>query len=220
MPRHLVICPGQAADAQRGRRAASLPELSLTGVSDVKRMTWKDVAWLSEAADDPSECRTRWALSPRAPYMLPTGRFFDVVSVDQRVGIETFDQLMRRRLLCGPIILDHGARRMGFCMASQSWQGFAGQLAQGEGTAPAYRYLSHGSVVVVPGPQPVPGDRYEWFRAPTGRPSDNPLAPVALARMLVASAELLTCADRYGMNHQTVPAFAPAEFEAVSAHAM
>ncbi|MFE5023400.1 bifunctional DNA primase/polymerase [Streptomyces sp. NPDC056656] len=220
MPRHLVVCPGQgAADAQRGRRAASLPEPSLTGVIDVKRMTWRDVAWLSEAADDPSACRTTWALNPRAPYMLPTGSFFDVVSVDQRVGLEAFDQLLRRGLLFGPIMLDHGARRMGFFMASQSWQGFADQLARGEGSAPTYRYLSHGSVVVVPGPQSVPGDRYEWFRGPTDRPSANPLGPAALATTLVASAELLTCADRYGMNHRTVPAVAPAALEAVPAHA-
>ncbi|MCX4536949.1 bifunctional DNA primase/polymerase [Streptomyces sp. NBC_00841] len=185
----------------------------------MKRMTWRDFAWLSEAADDPSACLTTWASNPRAPYMLPTGRFFDVVSVDQRVGIEALDQLLRRRRPFGPIVLDHRAGRMGFILASQSWQDFAHQLARGEGAAPAHRYLSHGSVVVVPGPQPVLGDRYEWLRAPTRRPSASPLLPVALAAVLVASAEVLTCADRYGEIPRPTPALAPAALEGVWAHA-
>ncbi|MGW0996445.1 bifunctional DNA primase/polymerase [Streptomyces sp. NPDC002523] len=179
-----------------------------TEVSDVKRMTWRDIAWLSEAADDPSACLTTWASDPRTPYVLPTGRVFDVVSVDERVGIEAFDQLLRRGMPFGPIVMDHRARRMGFLLASKSRQEFARQLARGEGAAPAHRYLSHGCVVVVPGPRAVLGDRYEWLRAPTRRPSAGPLLPVALATTLVASAEVLTCADRFGKNPRPARALA------------
>ncbi|MFE4720600.1 bifunctional DNA primase/polymerase, partial [Streptomyces sp. NPDC056728] len=65
-------------------------------------MTTRGVEWLSAAADDPAGCRATWADDPRAPYALAAGRFFDVVTVDQRVGMEAFDQLLRRGLPFGP----------------------------------------------------------------------------------------------------------------------
>lgn len=164
----------------------------------MKRTTWRHISWLCEAADDPSACLTAWASDPRAPYPLPTGRTFDVVSVDQRLGLEALGQLLHRGLPIGPTVLDHRARRMGFLLAPRSRQAFTRQLGRGEGTPPAHRYLSRGSVVVVPGPRPVFGDRYEWLRAPTRRPPTGPYLPVALAAALVASVEALTCADRYG----------------------
>ncbi|MFP1626605.1 bifunctional DNA primase/polymerase [Streptomyces sp. 5K101] len=182
-------------------------------------MTRRGVEWLSAAADDPAACRATWADDPRAPYMLPTGRFFDVVTVDQRIGIETFDQLLRRGLPFGPTVLDHKARRVGFFLGSQSREDFAHYLAREGGTPPAYRYLSRGSVVVVPGPMPMSGDRYEWLRAPTRRPMANPLRPVALATMLVASAELLARVDRYGERYPSAAALALSTIEGTSTDA-
>ncbi|MGW5249402.1 bifunctional DNA primase/polymerase [Streptomyces sp. NPDC004129] len=176
-------------------------------------MTRRGVEWLSAAADDPAACRAIWADDPRAPYMLPTGRFFDVVSVDQRIGIEAFDQLLRRGLPFGPTVLDHKAQRVGFFLGSQSQETFVHYLAREEGTPPAYRYLSCGSVVVVPGPMPMSGDRYEWLRAPTRRPIASPLRPVALATMLVASAELLARVDRYGERYPSAAALALSTIE-------
>ncbi|MGY5045815.1 hypothetical protein ACWDE0_09175 [Streptomyces sp. 900105755] len=96
---------------------------------------------------------------------------------------------------------------MGFFLGSRSEETFLHYLAQEEGTAPAYHYLSRGSAVVVPGPIPLRGDRYEWLRAPTRRPMANPLRPVALATMLVASAELLARVDRYGERYQSADTF-------------
>ncbi|WP_210585905.1 bifunctional DNA primase/polymerase [Streptomyces sp. GESEQ-35] len=169
-------------------------------------MTSRGVEWLSVAADDPAACRATWTDDPRAPYMLPTGRFFDVVTVDQRIGVEAFDQLLRRGLPFGPTVLDHKARRVGFFLGSQSQETFVHYLSQEEGTPPGYRYLSRGSAVVVPGPMPMSGDRYEWLRPPTRRPMANPLRPVALATMLVASAELLARVDRYGERYASAAA--------------
>ncbi|MEU6319194.1 bifunctional DNA primase/polymerase [Streptomyces sp. NPDC047009] len=176
-------------------------------------MTRRGVEWLSAAADDPAACRATWADDPRAPYMLPTGRFFDVVSVDQRIGVEVFDQLLRRGLPFGPAVLDHKAQRVGFFLGSQSQETFVHYLTQEEGTPPACRYLSRGSVVVVPGPMPMSGDRYEWLRAPTRRPMANPLRPVALATMLVASAELLARVDRYGERYPSAEVLALSAIE-------
>ncbi|MFD7403569.1 bifunctional DNA primase/polymerase [Streptomyces sp. NPDC059866] len=182
-------------------------------------MTRRGVEWLSAAADDPAACRATWADDPRAPYMLPTGRLFDVVTVDQRIGIETFDQLLRRGLPFGPTVLDHKARRVGFFLGSKSQETFVHYLAQEEGAPPAYRYLSRDSVVVVPGPMPMSGDRYEWLRAPTRRPMANPLRPVALATMLVASAELLARVDRYGKRYPSAAALALSAFEGTATDA-
>lgn len=171
-------------------------------------MTTRGMEWLSAAADDPAACRMVWADDPRTPYALPTGRFFDVVTVEQRLGMETFDQLLRRRLPFGPVALDHKAQRVGFFLGSRSQEPFAQHLAQEEETPPAFRYLSCGSMVVVPGPMPLSGDRYQWLRAPTRRPIANPLRPVALATLLVASAELLARVDRYSERYPSAASLA------------
>lgn len=174
----------------------------------MQRMTTRGVEWLSAAADDPAACRATWADDPRVPYALPAGRFFDVVTVEQRLGLETFDQLLRRGLPFGPAVLDHKARRVGFFLGSRSRETFTHYLDQEEGTAPEYRYLGSSSVVVVPGPMPMTGDRYQWLRAPTRRPIANPLRPVALATLLIASAELLSRVDRYGERYPSPAALA------------
>jgi hypothetical protein len=135
------------------------------------------------------------------PYMLSAGRLFDVVTIDQRTGLETYDQLVRRELPLGPVMVDHKARRVGFFLNSRCQEAFAHFLAQETDSPPAFRYLSLDSVVVVPGPMPLPSDRYQWLRAPLRRPEANPLRPVALATMLVAAAELLARVDRYGEQY-------------------
>lgn len=48
---------------------------------------------------------------------------------------------------------------------------------------------------------PLPGDRYQWLRAPVRRPETTPLRPVTLATMLVAAPELLARADRHGETY-------------------
>ncbi|MFE2824411.1 hypothetical protein [Streptomyces sp. NPDC059271] len=86
----------------------------------MQRMTTRGVEWLSAAADDSADCRATWADDPRAPYALAAGRFFDVVTVEQRLGMETFDQLLHRGLPFGPVVLDYKARRVGFLLGSRS----------------------------------------------------------------------------------------------------
>ncbi|MGW2783261.1 bifunctional DNA primase/polymerase [Streptomyces populi] len=176
-------------------------------------MTTRGVEWLSAAADDPAACRATWADDPRAPYALAAGRYFDVVTVERWVGMETFDQLLRRGLPFGPVVLDHKARRVGFFLGSRSEETFSHYLAQEAGVPPRYRYLAQGSVVVVPGPMPMIGDRYQWLRAPTRRPVANPLRPVALATMLIASAELLARVDNYSERYLSAAALALPAFE-------
>ncbi|MFC8569082.1 bifunctional DNA primase/polymerase [Streptomyces sp. NPDC057245] len=169
----------------------------------MQRMTRRGMEWLSAAADDPAQCRQIWADDPRMPCLLATGRFFDVVSVEQRLGLEMFDRLLRSGMPFGPSVIDRKAQRVGFFLGSQSRETFMHYLERETSSPPPYRYLGHGSAVVVPGPIPLSGDRYQWLRAPMRRPEANPLRPVALATALVASAELLARIDRFGEQYPT-----------------
>ncbi|CAL9310949.1 hypothetical protein SUDANB148_04724 [Streptomyces sp. SudanB148_2056] len=169
----------------------------------MQRMTRRGVEWLSAAADNPEECRQVWADDPRMPCLLPTGRFFDVVSVDQRLGMEMFDRLQRTGMPHGPSVIDRKAQRVGFFLSSESRETFTFYLGRETSSPPPFRYLGQGSAVVVPGPIPLSEDRYQWLRAPTRRPEANPLRPVALATALVASAELLARIDRFDERYPT-----------------
>ncbi|MCH0560006.1 bifunctional DNA primase/polymerase [Streptomyces sp. MUM 16J] len=159
--------------------------------------------WLSAAAENPAECRQVWADDPRMPALLPTGRFFDVLSVDQRLGLEMYDRLLRSGMPFGPTVSDRKAQRVGFFLGSASRETFTYYLERETSTPPPFRYLDQGSAVVVPGPIPLFDDRYQWLRAPTCRPEANPLRPVALATALVASAELLARIDRFDEQYPT-----------------
>ncbi|MET8956437.1 bifunctional DNA primase/polymerase [Streptomyces sp. NPDC004533] len=159
--------------------------------------------WLSAAADNPVECRQVWSDNPRMPVLLPTGRFFDVLSVDQRLGMEMYDRLLRSGMPFGPTAIDRKVQRVGFFLSSQSREPFTHYLERETSTPPTFRYLGEGSAVVVPGPIPLFDDRYQWLRPPTRRPEANPLRPVALATALVASAELLARIDRFDERYPT-----------------
>ena len=184
----------------------------------MQRMTRRGVEWLSAAADDPEMCRAHWADDPRAPCLLPTGRLFDVVTIDYRTGLETFDQLLRRDMPLGPVMVDHAARRVGFFLNSQLRDCFIRFLDRATDNPPQYKYLSQGAFVVVPGPMPMTGDRCQWLRAPVRRPEANPLRPVALAFMLVAAAELLERVDHYGEQYPNPAAAAADVLEGATAN--
>ncbi|WP_338423579.1 bifunctional DNA primase/polymerase [Streptomyces gobiensis] len=164
-------------------------------------MTRRGMQWLSAAADDPADCRAQWAEDPRRPYALPTGRLFDLVVLEQRIGLETFDQIDRRCMPLGPVSVDWGSRRVGFFLPSNSLGRFRGMVKCETQEPPQYRYLSTGSVVVVPGPMPLSGDRYTWLCAPMRRPEANPARIAALAAMFVAASSLVARAERYGQEH-------------------
>jgi len=179
-------------------------------------MTKRGIQWLSAAADDPSDCRERWAADPRAPYALAAGRYFDVVVIGQRIGLETFEQLVRRGMPLGPVMLDRSAKLTGFFLPSQQRGRFARMVASEHGGPLTYRYLDGNSVVVVPGPMPLSGDRYAWLRAPVRRPEATPARVAALAAMLVATSELVDRAERYEEAHAAIDARLVESAEAVS----
>lgn len=166
----------------------------------MQTMTRRGRKWLSEAADDPEHCASQWDDNPRAPHPFPTGRDFDIVVVEQRTGVEVFSQLQQRGMPHGPVMTDLGNKQVGFLVAPGSRDRFDRAVireSEGCGT-PTYGYLATGSFVVLPGPMPLSGDRYQWLAAPTRAPEPSPLRVVALAVMLVAATRLLERVDRYG----------------------
>jgi hypothetical protein len=164
----------------------------------MQRVLRSGVQWLTRAAEDGETCRTTWQQDPRSPYPLPVGPRFELLAVDQELALETFDQLRRRHMPTGPVLADWAARKVGFMLPPCSQSRFVRALARETSAPPTYRYLETNAVVVVPGPLTLTGDRYEWLLAPTGELSASPLATVALAVMLSASAELLARAARFG----------------------
>lgn len=171
------------------------------GAADMQMMTKRGLQWLSATADAPEDCRTKWAQDPRSPYALPAGHYFDVVAIEQRIGLETFEQLDRRGMPMGPVMADWGAQLIGFFLPSKSQRAFDRMVGEETREAPNYRYLAEGSTVVVPGPMPLSGDRYTWLRAPMRRPEVTPARTAALAAMFVAAASVVARADRYGEEY-------------------
>jgi len=156
--------------------------------------------WLSLASADPMQCSKDWDDQPREPQVLATGTYFDVLAIDQRTGMETFDQLRRRGMPVGAVMVDWAARRMGFFLPAVSGPQFARALGQETDNPPDYRVLSEGSYVVVPGPMALSGDRFEWLNAPVRPQHGSPLQTVALAVMFAAASQLIARADRYGQE--------------------
>ncbi|MEU6849125.1 bifunctional DNA primase/polymerase [Actinacidiphila alni] len=163
-------------------------------------MTRRGIEWLSLASEDPTQCRMMWLDDPRQPQLVATGALFDVLAVDQQTGMETFDQLRRRGMPVGAVMVDRGASRMGFFLPPESGPRFADSLSRETSAPPDYRILGEGSYVVVPGPMALTGDRFEWLNAPTHSQHGSPLQTIALAVMLAASAKLLARAEKYGQE--------------------
>lgn len=164
----------------------------------MQRVTRSGVQWLTAAAEDREKCRETWQHDPRSPYPLPVGRHFEVLMVDQELGMETFDQLRRRHMPVGPVMVDWAGKQLAFLLSPGSQSRFLRALARETSTIPVHRYLGERSVVVVPGPLTLTGDRYEWLVPPADPLDSSPVRAVALAVMLAASAALIERAERYG----------------------
>ncbi|MGC9535984.1 hypothetical protein [Streptomyces sp. UG1] len=117
------------------------------------------VEWLAAAATDPRSCKRRWDRGEDA-VLLEAGRLWDVLSVPEYLGLGALDLLRRaRRRACGPVLMNCGARRVGFFIApaeATEWPG------------PGVRHVGRGSWVAVPPPYQLGGWRLEWLLPPDG----------------------------------------------------
>ncbi|MFE5818819.1 hypothetical protein [Streptomyces sp. NPDC056479] len=117
------------------------------------------VEWLAAAAVDPRSCKRQWDRGADA-VLLEAGRLWDVLSVPEHLGLSTLDLLSRaRRRTCGPVLMNSGARRVGF---------FVRPAPSTEWTGAGVRHVSRGSWVAVPPPYQSGGWRLEWLLPPDG----------------------------------------------------
>lgn len=120
---------------------------------------WKQgVEWLAAAAVDPRECKRAWDQG-RGMALLEAGRFWDVLSVPDRLGLLALDLLWRDPVrLPGPTLVDSTAGRVGFFLPPESAGAWIGADV---------RHVGRGSWVAVPPPYRATGGM-EWLVPPDG----------------------------------------------------
>ncbi|MGW0769328.1 hypothetical protein [Streptomyces sp. NPDC002676] len=121
-------------------------------------MWMRGVEWLAAAAADPRACKWEWDHG-EGTALLEAGRFWDVLSVPERLGMLTLDLLWRPALpVPGPTLVDTAAGRVGFFLPPDPSGGWVGA---------GLRYATKGSWVAVP--PPYRRARYlEWLVPPDG----------------------------------------------------
>lgn len=165
----------------------------------MSRVTDRGVSWLVAASDHPEQIRVEWRRYPRAPMLLPTGRRFDVLTVEERVGVEAVDVLRRSGTHPGPVLGDWRVRKVGFLVAVGADPVIRRLLERSrDGSAVPCRYVGLGGYVVVPGPEPVDKGWLEWIEPPNGeRPSLwSRLTP--LVDGLITATRTVRSSDQYG----------------------
>ncbi|KUM69887.1 hypothetical protein J7F01_35990 [Streptomyces sp. ISL-22] len=117
------------------------------------------VEWLAAAATDPRSCKRQWDQGADA-VLLEAGRLWDVLSVPEQLGLSALAHLRRtRRRASGPVLVNCGARRVGFFLPPDP---------AGEWIGPGVRHVGRGSWVAVPPPHRCAGWRLEWLLPPDG----------------------------------------------------
>ncbi|MCF3135242.1 hypothetical protein [Streptomyces olivochromogenes] len=121
-------------------------------------MWMQGVEWLAAAAANPRACKWQWDHGEGIA-LLEAGRFWDVLSVPDRLGLLTLDLLWRPTLpVPGPTLVDTAAHRVGFFLPPDP---------SGQWVGAGLRYASKGSWVAVPPPYRS-ARALEWLIPPDG----------------------------------------------------
>ncbi|MFG2881966.1 hypothetical protein ACGFYV_06505 [Streptomyces sp. NPDC048297] len=121
-------------------------------------MWMRGVEWLAAAAADPRTCKWEWDHGEGVA-LLEAGRFWDVLSVPEPLGLLALDLLWRPAPGApGPTLVDTAAERVGFFLPPDPSGGWVGA---------GLRYATRGSWVAVPPPY-RPARSLEWLVPPDG----------------------------------------------------
>ncbi|MDQ0988967.1 hypothetical protein [Streptomyces sp. V3I7] len=134
-------------------------------------MWMRSVEWLAAAASDPRACKWEWDHGIGVS-LLEAGRYWDVLSVPDELGLLTLDLLWRPSLPApGPTLVDVGARRVGFFLPPDPGSRWIGA---------GVRHTSRGAWVAVPPPYRSAG-LLEWLVPPDGSGRLHPPTTLELA---------------------------------------
>ncbi|MEU1201811.1 hypothetical protein ABZ446_37130 [Streptomyces sp. NPDC005813] len=134
-------------------------------------MWMQSVEWLAAAATDPRSCKREWDQG-NGGVLLEAGRFWDVVSVPEPLGLLALDILWCEPLrVPGPTLVDSAARRVGFFLPPDPASHWVGD---------GLRHLGRGSWIAVPPPYRSAGP-LEWIIPPDGTGALHLAVPLELA---------------------------------------
>jgi hypothetical protein len=130
------------------------------------------VEWLAAAAPDPRACKRAWDQGT-GTVLLEAGRYWDVLSVPDQLGLLTLDVLWQEPLqVPGPTLVDTAAQRVGFFLPPDPASHWVGA---------GLRHAGKGTWVAVPPPY-RPARFLEWLIPPDGTGALH--SPVTLERAL------------------------------------
>jgi hypothetical protein len=122
----------------------------------LRNPTQQAVEWLAAAATDPRACKKEWQ-SDTGTAVLAAGRFWDVLSVPEELGLFALDVLLRSsRHEPGPALADFAAHRVGFFLPPDPRSHWVGD---------GVRYAGQGAWIAVPAPQRAAGS-LRWLVPP------------------------------------------------------
>ncbi|MEU3254310.1 hypothetical protein [Streptomyces sp. NPDC006997] len=128
----------------------------------------RGVEWLAAAAPNPRACKRGWDQGEGIA-LLEAGRYWDLVSVPDRLGLLALDLLWRPSLpVPGPTLVDTAAHRVGFFLPPDRDSRWIGA---------GLRHATSGAWVAVPPPY-RPARFLEWVIPPDGSGALH--APVTL----------------------------------------
>ncbi|XDO63875.1 hypothetical protein HEP84_55695 [Streptomyces sp. RLB1-33] len=113
--------------------------------------------WLAAAATDPRACKRQWH-GTTGTAVLACGRFWDVLSVPQQLGLMALDALLCIPQAPGPALADFVACRVGFFLPPDPIGRWVGS---------EIRYLGTGAWLTVPPPDRAAG-HLRWLVPPDG----------------------------------------------------
>ncbi|MGV9457240.1 hypothetical protein [Streptomyces sp. NPDC003635] len=130
----------------------------------MRNHTHQAVEWLAAAAIDPRACKRDWQ-TDRGTAVLGAGRFWDVLSVPEELGLFALDVLLRSEHPgpaaapgVGPVLADFAAHRVGFFLPPDPRSRWVGD---------GIRYAGKGTWIAVPAPQRSSGP-LRWLVPPDG----------------------------------------------------
>ncbi len=123
----------------------------------MQRTPKRAMEWLAAAATNPRACKRQWR-GESGIAVLACGRFWDVLTMPEELGVLALDTLLCIPQMPGPVLADTAARRVGFFLPPDPKSRWIGS---------DIRYLGKDAWITVPAPHRA-AERLRWLVPPDG----------------------------------------------------